>query len=62
MDYSLTRAQFQHAVAQMRGYRSSAIEYATFAAISTSIRLRLTTPLGWATQHQAAVRALLGLK
>lgn len=62
MDYSLTPAQFANALAQMRAYRTGPAAHVAYAAVSALIALGLTTPLGWMTQHQAAVRGLLGLK
>lgn len=62
MDYRLTPEQFDNALSRMKAYRTSHAERAAFAAITTLIRLRLTRPVGWVTQHQAAVRAVLGLK
>lgn len=62
MNYRLTPEQFQNALAQIRAYRSGPIEYATYATIAVLMRFRLTRPLAWMTKHQAALRAVLGLK
>ena len=62
MDYRLTPHQFEHALELMRGYRTDARDYLTFAALSAMIRLRLTSPLGWVTRYQATLRSVLGLK
>lgn len=62
MNYRLTPAQFAHALEQMKRYRSSPIEYATYAAVMTMIHLRLTRPLAWVTRYRAAARSLLRLK
>lgn len=62
MDYRLTREQFEHALAQMRSYRSSVGEYAAYMALTTLIALRLTAPLVWLSRHQNAVRAVLRIR
>ena len=62
MDYRLTPEQFDNALARMKAYRTGPSEYAASAAIITLIRLHLTRPVGWVTQHQLAVRTVLGLK
>jgi hypothetical protein len=62
MDYRLSPSQFQNAVAQMKAYRTSAPEYAAYAVFMMLIRLRLTWPVGWVSQHQSALRVMLGLK
>jgi glycosyltransferase involved in cell wall biosynthesis len=62
MGYRLTDDQFRNALAQMRSYRSGLSEYLAYAGLTTLIALRLTGPLTWASRHQAAVRAMLGLK
>jgi glycosyltransferase involved in cell wall biosynthesis len=62
MDYRLSPQQFEAALAQMKSFRTSASEHLAYAAITTLIRLRLTWPVGWVSRHQAALRAVLGLK
>jgi glycosyltransferase involved in cell wall biosynthesis len=62
MDYRLSPQQFGAALAQMKSFRTSASEHLAYAAITTLIRLRLTWPVAWVTRHQAALRAVLGLK
>lgn len=62
MDYRLTPEQFQHALTQMKSYRSGLVEHLAYAGLTTLIALRLTWPLGWVSRHQAALRTVLGLK
>ena len=62
MDYHLTPQQFDSALSRMKSYRTSTVEYGAYAGITALIRLRLTRPVGWLTQYQAAARALLGLR
>ena len=62
MNYRLTTAQFQNALDQMKACRTGPLQHAAFALASTLIRLRLTWPLGWVTEHQATLRNVLGLK
>lgn len=62
MNYRLTPEQFQNALSQMKGYRTTATEYLAYAGVMTLIHLRLTGPVGWLTRHQAALRAVLGLE
>lgn len=62
MDYRLTPEQFQHALAQMKSYRSRMTEYITYSALTTMMALRLTWPVAWMSRHQAALRAVLGLE
>ena len=62
MNYRLTPEQFQSALAQIRSYRTSRVEYAVYAAMTLLIRSRLTWPLGWVTGHQTKIRALLHLQ
>ena len=62
MDYHLTPEQFRHALAQMKRHRTGVVQHAAFAAANTLIHLRLTRPLAWATEHQAALRGVLGLE
>ena len=62
MDYELQPDQFRDALAQMAGYRTDAASYVTFAVVQALLRLRMTSPLGWVIRHQAAMRALLGLR
>jgi glycosyltransferase involved in cell wall biosynthesis len=59
MDYRLTPAQFDHAVSQMRRYRSTPSQHTVFALMKTLIDLRVTWPLGWITRHQATLRGFL---
>ena len=59
MNYRLTPEQFKNAVAQMKAYRSGAVESATYAVVSGLIALGLTGPLAWATRHHETARALL---
>lgn len=61
MDYRLTPDQFDGVLRQLRSHRATSAEYVAFAAIQTLIRLRMTSPLGWAVRHQADARSLLGL-
>ena len=62
MDYRLTAEQLQHALVQMKSYRSSATDYVAYSGLTTAIRLGLTWPIGWMSRHQAALRTVLGLK
>jgi glycosyltransferase involved in cell wall biosynthesis len=62
MDYRLTPEQFQHALTQMKSYRSGSVEHLAFAGLTTLIALRLTWPVGWVSRHQATLRTILGLK
>lgn len=62
MDYRLTPEQFQQVLTKLRHYRSGMVQRAAFAAVTALIRVRLTRPLGWATQHHAMLRGVLGLK
>jgi len=62
MDYRLTDAQFQNALAQMRACRTGVLQRLTFAVASALIRLHVTWPLAWATEYQATLRTVLGLK
>ena len=62
MNYRLTPEQFSHALSQMKAYRSGVTEYATYAAVTTLINLRLTGLLAWGTKYRAAARSLLRLK
>jgi hypothetical protein len=62
MDYRLTPAEFQHALGEMRRYRTGALEHATYAFVSTLINLHITWPLAWIIDYQSTVRTVLGLK
>lgn len=62
MDYTLTPDQFEHTLAQMKGYRSGLATHVAFAAVWMLIQLRVTSPLGWVVRHQTTVRTLLRLK
>lgn len=62
MDYRLTPEQFHSALSQMKAYRTSAMEHVAYAALTASIALRLTWPVGWMTRHQAALRTVLRLE
>jgi hypothetical protein len=62
MGYQLTPEQFQHALTQMKEYRTTATQYLAYAGVMTLIQLRLTWPVGWLSRHQAALRAVLGLE
>lgn len=62
MDYRLTPEQFQHALTQMKSYRSRVTEYVTYSALTTMMALRFTWPVAWVSRHQAALRAVLGLE
>jgi glycosyltransferase involved in cell wall biosynthesis len=62
MDYRLTPEQFQSALTQIRSYRTSALEYAVYGAMTFLIRAGLTWPLAWVTGHQRTIRALLNLQ
>ncbi len=62
MDYRLTPAQFDHALAQMKQYRTGPVEQVTYAVATLLIRTHMTWPLAWATERQAALRGVLGLK
>ena len=62
MDYRLSAEEFRSAVSQMKMFRTGATESAAYAVVTTLIRLGLTRPVGWVSQHQAALRAVLGLK
>lgn len=62
MDYELSPDQFERAIAGMERYRSGVVEHAAAAAVQALIRLRLTSPLGWAVRHHGTLRALLRLE
>jgi glycosyltransferase involved in cell wall biosynthesis len=62
MDYDLTPEQFACALSEMRARRHSVPDHTVFALMHALIRLRLTTPLGWALRHQGTLRTLLRLK
>lgn len=62
MDYRLSPAQFQNAVAQMKACRTGPLQHLVYAVASTLIALRVTWPLAWITEYQAALRTVLGLK
>jgi len=62
MNYRLTPGQFQNALSQMKACRTGQVERLTFAIVSTLIRLHLTWPLAWVTEHQTTMRTVLGLK
>lgn len=59
--YRLSPEAFQRALKQVASYRTSAVEYAAYAAITTLRQLRLTGVLTWATYHTTAFRWLLKL-
>ncbi len=62
MDYRLTPAQFQNALVQMKACRTGALQHVAFAVASMLIKLRVTWPLALATEYQATLRTVLGLK
>ena len=62
MDYRLTPEQFESALSQMSRYTSGVSERLASTGLRTLIAIRLTRPLGWASRHHAALRAVLGLK
>ena len=62
MDYRLTQEQFRNTLEQMQSFRTGALERATYAAVTTAVRLGFTGPLAWVTGHRTMLRALLGLK
>lgn len=62
MDYRLTPEQFQHALTQMKSYRSGWGEHLAYAGLTTLMTLRVTRPLGWVSRYQAALRTVLRLK
>ena len=62
MDYCLSDAQFQHAMDQMRSYRTSPAEHLASLIIETLVRIGVTFPLGWAAAYQASLRGVLRLK
>jgi hypothetical protein len=62
MDYRLTPAQLEHALAEMKRRRTGVFETATCAALSALVEVGWTSPLGWVIRHQTAVRSLLGLR
>jgi hypothetical protein len=49
-------------VDQMKTYRSSVVEHAAYAGITTMMALGLTRPVGWVSRHQAALRSMLRLE
>jgi glycosyltransferase involved in cell wall biosynthesis len=59
MNYRLTPEQFRSALAQMKTYRSGAVESLAYAVVSGLIGVGFTKPLAWATRHHAKARALL---
>lgn len=62
MDYSLAQEEVQRVRNQLRRYRTGSVQSAAFLIIETLLRLRLTWPLAWITQHAELVRGGLGLK
>jgi hypothetical protein len=62
MDYRLTPEQFEHALAQMKSYRTGGTDYLAYALLTTLMALRLTWPVAWMSRHQAALRAVLRLE
>jgi len=62
MNYELTAEQFNRALSEMKARRAGLLEHVAFRAVQLLIGLRVTSPFGWAVRHQAAFRALLGLK
>lgn len=62
MDYTLTPEQFQHAIGQMKSYRTGAAEYMTFAVLCFLIRHHRMSYLAWVTRYQVELRTLLGLR
>ena len=62
MDYRLTPEQFQHALMQMKSYRTGTADYLAYATLTTLMALRCTWPVAWMSRHQAALRAVIGLE
>ena len=62
MDYRLTPEQFQCALDQLAVHQNGAVERVTRGLITSLIRLRVTWPLAWATEHHASLGAMLGLR
>ena len=62
MNYELTVEQFNRALSEMKARRAGLLEHVAFGTVQLLIGLRVTSPFGWAVRHQAAFRALLGLK
>jgi len=62
LDYRLTPEQFAGALGQLDRHHRGALQGAILGAVKLLIRLRLTQPLAWATEHYASVGAMLGLR
>jgi glycosyltransferase involved in cell wall biosynthesis len=62
LDYRLTPEQFRAALDQLDRHHRGPLQAAILRAVKVLIRLKLTQPLAWATQHYASVGALLGLR
>ena len=62
MDYHLTPDEFQWALEQLAVHQRGPLQGATRALVDAMIRVRMTWPLAWATEHHASLGALLGLR
>jgi len=62
MDYRLTPAELQRALEQLAVHEQGVTERLTRAMIAALIRMKVTWPLAWATEHHASLRAVLGLR
>jgi hypothetical protein len=62
MGYRLTPAELQRALEQLAAHEQGATERLTRGMITVLIRMNVTWPLAWATEHHALLRALLGLR
>jgi glycosyltransferase involved in cell wall biosynthesis len=61
LGYRLSPEAFGRALDQLAAYRTAPVEYLVAAAMRLLIRMRLTSPLTWATYHTVAFRRLLRL-
>jgi glycosyltransferase involved in cell wall biosynthesis len=60
--YQLTPEDRRHAWELLRRHRRGAAQRIVLLTLGILLRLRLTAPLGWASQHSASFRAILGLR
>lgn len=61
LDYRLDPEAFNRTIAQMRAYRTGALENAAFLVILALVRLKATQPLAWATRNAELFRKFLKL-
>ena len=61
-DYTLTPEQLTRARHKLRESRRGPLAFAAWVGIELSLRLRVSGPLAWSTQHHASLRKILGLR